>query len=217
MKKRATGAACVLMVALAAGSALAADQTYVTARAGVFLPNGRDGGDYKGFKYFDTGYDLDIAVGYRPEPYAALELGTGFYTASGTVNRPNFVQDRTAYGVPVTLNAKGILEFEKLMLSAGAGVGLYQGFMENKINFTTGGISPVNETNHGTALGYQVVVDADLKLTENWAVGANFKWFTAKPEIEMKNINSTETDVQTTKDKWEFGGTFVNVGVKYSF
>jgi len=199
------------MVALAAGSALAADQTYVTARAGVFLPNGRDGGDYKGFKYFDTGYDLDIAVGYRPEPYAALELGTGFYTASGTVNTADFSIDRTAYGVPITISAKGILEFEKLMLSAGAGIGWYQGFLKNNIAFTNATPS-INETNHGSALGYQVMADADIKLTENWAVGANFKWFTAKPEIELKGTNNV-----STKDKWEFGGTFVNVGVKYLF
>jgi hypothetical protein len=211
-------AVALMASVLAVGSASAADQTYVAARGGIFLPNGRDGGDYKGFKYFDTGYSFDIAAGYRPVSYAALELGTGIYTASGTVNRPSFVQERSAYGVPITLTAKGILEFDRLLISGGAGLGLYQGFINNKIHWSTAGIDPVDETSHGTAMGYQVVFDTDFKVNEHWTVGANFKWFSARPEIEMQSINATETGYDTNKkSKWEIGGTTVNLGVKYFF
>lgn len=204
-----------MIVALSAGSALAADQTYLAARAGIFLPNGRDGGNYKGFKYFDTGYNVDIAAGYRPASYAALELGSGFYTASGKVSIPGPITiDRTAYGVPITLTVKGVQEFDRLRLSAGGGVGLYQGFINNKIT----GITPsVEESAHGMAVGYQAVADVDFKLSDSWSAGAYFKWFSARPEIEMQNISTDRTRTETTKDKWEIGGTVVNIGVTYSY
>jgi outer membrane protein W len=215
MKKRKTAVAVAAAAALlCAVPAFAADSSYLSVKGGVFLPNGRDSGDYKGFKYFDTGYNVDVAVGYRPESYAALEVGTGFYTAAGTVRTQDFTIDRTAYGIPVTLTAKGILEFTKLVLSAGAGLGYYQGFIENNISFASA-VPPVNETNHGGALGYQAVLDADLKMSDRWLVGANFKWFSARPSIELKNVQNNQ--VVTTKDKWEIGGTVINVGMKYLF
>lgn len=215
---KAARVATVCAVAiLTAGAAQAADSTYIAARAGIYLPNGRDGGDYKGLKYFDTGYDVEVAAGYRPVSYAAIEMGTGLYTASGKVNTADFAIDRTVYGVPVTLTAKGILEFEKLQLSAGAGIGYYQTFLDNKISFTNGTIASVDQSNHGSALGYQAVFDADFKVSDHWQVGANFKWFSARPEIELQNPNAAGTAIVTTKDKWEVGGTTVNLGVKYSF
>lgn len=215
-RKKAARAATICAAAiLMAGAAQAADSTYLAARAGVYLPNGRDGGNYKGFKYFDTGYDVDVAAGYRPVSYAAFEVGTGLYTASGKVSNTGYTIDRTAYGVPITLTAKGIIEVERIMLSAGAGIGYYQAFMSNKIDVA--GQPSVDESNHGGALGYQAVFDVDFKVTDKWAVGSNFKWFSARPEIEMKNINAARTNMETTKDKWEVGGVTVNLGVKYSF
>lgn len=216
-RKKAARAATICAAAiLMAGAAHAGEGVYLSAKGGVFLPNGKDGGDYKGFKYLDTGYNFEVAAGYRMVPYAAVEVGTGYYTASGTVSNVGldgvrYSIDRTAYGVPVTLSAKGIMEFDKLMLSAGAGIGYYQGFLENKITFSDAKPT-INQTNHGSALGYQAMFDADFKVADNWLVGANFKWFSARPEIELTDQNN-----RTTKDKWEFGGTTVNLGVKYTF
>ncbi|GAM10696.1 hypothetical protein OR1_02989 [Geobacter sp. OR-1] len=209
MKKRTVLALALIMATVAAGSASAADEPYVTARGGLFLPNGKD----VGFKYFDTGYNFEVAAGYRPVPYAAIEAGTGFYSTSGSQANAGKSTDRTAYGVPVTLSAKGILEFEKLMLSAGAGVGYYFGFINTD---HTNSITPgqnFSESNHGAAVGYQVLFDADFKLSQHWTVGANFKWFSAKPEIELKD----PTDYTVKKQKWEFGGINIDVGAKYFF
>ena len=218
MNKRVILAMAVMMAALSGGSAVAAEQTYLSARGGIFLPNGDDGGDYKGFKYFDTGYSVDVAVGYRPVSYAAFEFGTGFYSTSGEVNRSDFNIDRTFYGVPITLTVKGIIETDRLLLSAGAGAGLYQGYMDNKIDFNSGSyVDSVDESNHGTAVGYQIMADADLKLSDRWTIGANFRWFTARPEIEMQNISPERDRIITTKDDWEIGGTTVNIGMKYFF
>jgi hypothetical protein len=213
--KRTIIAVSLMISLLSAGSVSAADQTYLAVRGGVFLPNAEDGDNYQGLNYFDTGYNIEIAVGYRPVSYAELELGTGFYSCSGEISKPDFTIDRTLYGVPITLNVKGILEFDKLTLSAGGGLGLYQGFMDNKIDFVNQ--PSVDESNHGTAVGYQAVFDADLKLNDRWSVGANFKWFSARPKIELQTVNSTQTQIITTKDEWEIGGTTLNIGVKYLF
>jgi hypothetical protein len=215
MRKTVTVAAALLAVAVStAGEVKAAEQTYLAARAGVFLPNGKGDGDPQGFKYFDTGYAVDLVAGYRPESYVALEVGTGFYSASGEVSKPGYSIDRTAYGVPITVSVKGLLEFEKIMLAAGAGIGYYQGFISNKISFPG---SPVDESNHGGALGYQLLLDAEFKVAPQWSVSGNVKWFTARPEIEMQNVNADGTSIGTTKDEWEIGGTTISLGVKYIF
>lgn len=216
MNKRTMVAVSLMVAVLSAGSAMAADQTYLAVRGGVFMPNSEEGDDYQGLSYFDSGYNFELAAGYRPVPYAAIEVGTGIYSAEGTINRQNFTIDRTLYGVPITLTVKGIQEFDRLILSAGAGLGLYQGFMDNTVTFTNQ--SPgVDESNHGSAVGYQVVFDADFKLNDQWAVGANFRWCSAKPEIELVTVSPDGTQTLPTKEKWEIGGTTANIGVKYSF
>ena len=215
MNKKLLVAVSLMVVALSAGSAMAEEQTYLSVRGGVFMPNSEKGDDYQGLSYFDTGYNIDVAIGYRPVSYAAIEVGTGFYSAEGTINRQDYTIDRTLSGVPITLTVKGIQEFDRLTLSAGAGVGLYQGFMDNKISYSDG--SPgVDESNHGTAVGYQAVFDADFKVNDHWAVGVNFKWFSARPEIELDTVDQYG-ETTTTKEKWEIGGTTVNLGVKYNF
>jgi opacity protein-like surface antigen len=203
-----------MAVIMTAGGALAADTSYLAVRAGMFLPNGAESGDYKGLKYFDTGYNVEVAAGYRPESYVALEVGTGVYGASGTVSTPEYTLDRTITGVPITLTAKGILEFEKMTLYAGAGIGYYQAFIDNKISIAN---NPVNETGHGAAVGYQVAFDSEFRISPSWQAGASFRWFSARPEIEMKNIKTEPTRVETTTDKWEIGGVTLGVGVKYLF
>ena len=218
MKKRAICAACLLVTSLTAGEALAADTSYLSVKGGMFLPNGKGGGDSNGMKSFDTGFALDLAAGYRPAPYAALEVGTGFYSASGKdtfavgVNNTRTV-DRTAYGVPITLTAKGVLEFEKIVLSAGAGVGYYFGFISSDITNSDPAISPTSESSHGGALGYQAVLDADFKVGEHWTIGAAFKWFSTRPELELTD----PTTLTKTKTKWEMGGSTISLGAKYSF
>lgn len=212
MKKTVTVAATAVTL-FCAGTALAADSTYLSAKGGIFLPNGRDGADYKGFKFFDTGYSVDLAAGYRPEPYVALEVGSGFYSASGKETKASRTVDRTAYGVPITLTAKGILEVEKLVLSGGGGIGYYFGFLDSTLTDLAAPTNNVSESNHGGALGYQVVADVDFRISDRWTAGAGFKWFSARPEIEMTDT----TTLVRTKQKWEFGGMVMSLGAKYSF
>lgn len=183
------------------------DATYLDVKGGIFMPNGNS----KGLKDFDTGYNVDVAVGVRPAPYAAVELATGVYSASAKISETVGTRDMTAYGVPITLTAKAIANFKRLDIFAGAGAGYYFCFIDNKVNNTS---SPpaIEESVHGGAVGYQVLAGGDYRIDDQWSVGVQFKWFSTRPELEVTNIDKVKT-----KDKWEFGGTNLNVGFKYNF
>ncbi|MCM0080815.1 outer membrane beta-barrel protein [Geomonas sp. Red32] len=204
--------ALALVLASAAGAS--ADETsYFSVKGGMFLPNGKgDANGQGGLKNLDSGYSAEVAVGYRPDTYAALELGTGFYTAHGSVTTADTSTTQTIYGIPVTATAKGILDTEKLQFFAGAGVGYYFTFIDNKVEFFNGGIPTVQESSHGGALGYHVVAGGDWKLTKRFMIGADYKWFSVKPDLEVTTAQNAKV-----KSKWEMGGSILNVGLKYAF
>lgn len=185
-----------------AGISYGADETYFGMKAGMFMPNGKS----PGLSLFNTGYAVDLALGVRPANYAALEIGTGFFTTSGDSDATGTQQDMTAYGVPVTLTAKGIMEFGPLDLFAGAGAGMYFCFVDNKIG-------NINENQHGSAPGYHVVAGAEYRINSKWNAGAEFKWFSTRPELKVRS----NLGVDPIDEKWEFGGTVLSLGVKYKF
>jgi len=199
-----------LLIPLSVASAAAADTGYFSVKGGSFLPNGSGGAN--SLKSFNTGYNAELAVGFRPESYAALELGTGYFSASGTVANADSSSRKTVYGIPITATAKAILDTTKFDLFAGAGFGYYFAFIDNHVDFFSGGLPSVQESSHGGALGYHLVAGADYKLSERFRLGADFKWFVAKPELEL-------TDSQNVKSraKWDIGGEVLNVGLKYLF
>lgn len=199
---------CVL-IPLSVSAASAADTGYFSVKGGLFLPNGSAG---SGLKTFDTGYSTELAIGFRPDTYAALEIGTGFFSASGTVTDADSKSVKRIYSVPVTATAKAILDLEKFELFCGAGVGYYFAFVDNKTDFYTGGIAPVDESSHGNALGYHAVLGGDYKVSENFRLGADFKWFVAKPELELTSAQNVKT-----RTKWDIGGTVMNLGLKYLY
>ena len=181
-----------------AGISYGADDTYFGMKAGMFMPNGKS----PGLNMFDTGFAVDLSLGVKPASYAAVELGTGFFTASGEDEIVQ--QEMTAYGVPITLTAKGITRFGKLDLFAGAGAGMYFCFIDN----TTPGQT---ESEHGIAPGYLAVAGADYRINDRWNAGVDFKWFSTRPKLKL-TISGTEQD-----ENWEFGGTVLSLGVKYKF
>ena len=200
----------MLLIPLSVSGAAAADTGYFSFKGGSFLPNGSGGAT--SLKSFNTGYNTELALGFRPESYAALEIGTGLYSASGTVADANSKSTKTVYGIPITATAKAILDLKKAELFAGAGFGYYFAYINNHMDFFNGGTPSVQESSHGGALGYHLVLGADYKLSENFRLGADFKWFEAKPELEL-------TDSQNVKSraKWDVGGEVLNVGFKYLF
>ena len=196
------------LILLSVSSAAAAETGYFSIKGGMFLPNSSQ----PGLKNFDTGYNTEVAIGYRPENYAALELGSGYFTASGTVSNSDSRSSKTIYGIPVTLTAKAILDLEKFELFGGAGAGYYFAVIDNRMDFFNGGIPSIQESSHGGALGYHLVAGGEYKVSERVRFGADFKWFVVKPELQL-----TDPQNVNTKAKWDVGGAALNVGFKYLF
>lgn len=197
-----------LIAALIALPAVAgAEDTYLSLKGGVFLPNGKSS---NGLNNFDAGYSVDLGLGVKLEKYVAIELGTGLYTAEGNISTITSSDSMKLYAVPVTVTVKGLLALEKTELYAGAGAGYYFGAMERKQSNNTP--ATIDETSHGSALGYHVVAGGDYRLSGKFTLGAEFKWFSTRPELEFSSFSGTKT-----KDKWELGGSTVGLAAKYSF
>lgn len=195
-----------------AGKGSEADKGYLAVKGGIYLPNGEgSSGDENGFNDLGTGYNAELALGYRPESYVAFELGSGIYGSSGTVSDPTTSNKITATCVPVTLTVKGIVTFERLDLFAGVGGGYYFGTVEQKKTSTAGNITSTDsQSSHGGALGYLLTAGGDFKVSDRFGVGADFKWFSAQPELDFKTSLGG-------KQKWQIGGSVINLGLKYSF
>lgn len=205
----------LIALLLALPAAAGAEDTYLNLKGGVFLPNGKSASADKrenGLNSFDAGYSLDVALGYKLESYVAVELGTGLYSAEGKITLPNSSDTLKLYAVPLTATVKGLLPLGKTELYAGAGGGYYFGAMDRtQVNGTTG--TTVSETSHGGALGYHLLVGGDYRLNTSFTLGAEFKWFATKPELEFTDPSSGNK----IRTKWELGGSTVGLSAKYWF
>jgi len=207
VKRAAIFLLCSAMVVAATAPALASD-AYFAVKAGGFLPNGKgDVNNQGGLKDFDTGFNGELAIGFKPAPYAAIEAGTGFYQAQRSIATAGFSEKSTIYGVPMTVTAKALLAMEKTQFFAGAGAGYYFGLLkrDQTVSATT-----TSSSTHGNALGYHVVGGFDYFLNDKWGIGAEIKWFACKPKFD-------DTTKPGTKAEWELGGTTMNLGLKYQF
>ena len=196
------------LLCCASGTALA-EGTYAGIKVGGFMPNGKgDTTNQGGLKDFDTGYNLELAVGFRPASYAAIEAGTGFYSASRDIAITTTSREKsTIYGVPATITAKAVLPLERSEFFVGAGAGYYFSVLQRD---STNGASSRSSSSHGNALGYHLVGGFDYNLGERYSLGAEIKWFSTKPKFDDAGGTGSQTE-------WEFGGTTLNLGVKYKF
>ena len=205
MKNNRLSFLAVTLLSICLSAPVFAAGEYATVKAGLFLPNG-NGNSTGDLKNYDTGGHLELAAGFTPAQYIAVEAATGFYMSSRSYNYMNDATKPTkdsVYGVPLTLSVKGIYSTEKIDLFAGGGVGYYFVILNQKI--------PSNDVSqHGNALGYHVVGGIDYKYNEQWSWGAEVKWFATKPKFE--NINAPGQKVE-----WEMGGTVMNLTAKYHF
>lgn len=213
---RFKGALLLLMLVIlftAATSWGAGCDTYFAVKGGVFLPNGHGAsGDENGFSNFSQGYNGEVAIGIRPESYAAVELGAAYYRTDASVGNAaaGFTDKYTASAIPVTLTVKGILPYGRLEAFAGAGIGYWAGRLQyQQLNTTTN--QQVERNLNAGAFGYQAVAGADYRVTRRLDLGAEAKWASAKPEFDFTGTNGRG------KEKWEFGGTTVNFVLKWRF
>lgn len=205
----------VVMLIASAGAAWAnGNDSYVAIKGGAFLPNSKDGSttsSNRGFGNFATGWNGEIAAGYRPESYAAVELGLGYFATDATISDATAGTNNKykAFSVPVTVTAKGILPLGRLECFAGAGLGYWFGQV-NYRHFAASGAKDLERNVNAGAVGYQLVTGADYRVTERLDLGAEVKWASVKPEFD-------QVETAGTKVKWEFGGTNVNLVLKYRF
>lgn len=180
--------------------------TYGVVKFGAFLPNGEgdtDNVDEGGLKDFDSGFNAEVGVGFYPAPYAALEFGAGYYRSERNDDTPAGSRSYTLETIPVTATAKFIISNDPFEFGIGAGGGYYFASMDWDVANSSG-------STHGTALGYHIVGNADYRVSERVSIGAEIKWITAEPKIDLSITGAGDK-------KWEIGGTFLNLAAKYRF
>lgn len=135
----------------------------LTIKAGGYFPQADDVDD------FDTGFNGEISFTRYFHPNFALELGVAYFQSEDDFN------DELT-GVPITLNLKGVYPIGAVELYALAGIGAYY----VKIEDSTG-----NFDENDTVLGYQLGAGVNFNVTPVVFVGAEAKYFWAKPEFDF--------------------------------
>jgi len=201
--------AVVMFVMVFAAVPVFAANSYVALRAGAFSPNSDD----QGLKDFDTGYNIEVAYGYKITPYFAVEGGVGRYSAkreaSYTYGSYSSTDTMTFSAIPITATAKGVLPLadDKFELYGGAGLGYYLAYAKyesksNVVGYTESSTSYSN-SDSASAFGFHVVGGADFNISETIAIGAEAKWISVEPEFSGSAI--------------KIGGLIFNAGVKFKF
>jgi opacity protein-like surface antigen len=156
--KRAALLFVAVLLCLAPAAALAqVPPNAVTLKAGAYFPQANDVDD------FDTGFNMELSYSRYFHPNFALELGVGYFKSEDGA-------ELTSY--PFTLNLKGIYPFMGAELYGLAGVGAYYVKAES---------GPFDEND--TVLGFQLGIGANFDLTPVIFVGAEGKYFWAKPDF----------------------------------
>jgi len=182
---------------------------YVEIKGGIFSPNsdGNETSNDGGLKEFDSGFNFEGAFGARYNKYFALESGVGVYAADTkeTIRTSVSATNGKVVVVPITISAIAILPIDIVDLFAGVGFGYYSSTLKFATATTSGNF---NQEYSAGALGYQLIGGIDINLTQHIAVGAEIKYFEAKPEFDLP-LN--------TKVKVNVGGTIINGGFKFRF
>jgi opacity protein-like surface antigen len=96
---------------------------YISFKPGIYSPQSSD------LDHFDTGFNGELAFGFRFNPYIAAEFGIGYFNTEGevTVVGPTYViqEELDIDVVPVTFTLKAILPYKKWEFFGLAGAGIY--------------------------------------------------------------------------------------------
>lgn len=187
-----------MAIMLLAGAAYAQEEeeeeeVYSLFKVGAFFPNDEE----KGLKGYDTGYNAEVAAGYRFNKNLAGELGIGYYSArSWSGGYPKIS------AIPILATIKGVLPLGKAELYLGAGPGYYFA----KYYYT----SSSDTSASAGVLGYHVTGGVDYNLSKKLALGLEVKWFSVKADFGELGPVLGYTEV-------EFGGIITNLSLKYRF
>jgi opacity protein-like surface antigen len=168
-------ALAVVLLGIAPLSASAAmPENAVAIKLGGYFPQADDVDD------FDTGLNVEISFTHYFHPNFALELGVGYFKSED-----DFDDKLTSY--PITLNLKAVYPVGGIELYALGGIGAYYAKLE---------VPFLGFDENDTVLGYQLGVGANFNITPIVYIGAEAKYFWAKPdfagvEIKIDGLQAT--------------------------
>ncbi len=161
---------------------------YMAGKLGIFEPND----DASGLAGFGTGAFTGGLVGLRIHPNVALEGEVDYYESG--------VRGLDLRANPYIFNVRVIYPGGLFEPYLETGVGIY--FAE--LDFDLGGGLVQSDT--GVGVGFHLGGGLDFALGEGISLGAEFRWFTAKPDF--RGIAGADPDI---------GGLIVNLFLSLSF
>lgn len=160
--RRAAFLIVAVLVCLVPAVALAQNPpNAVTLKAGVYVPQADEVDE------FDSGFNAEISFTRYFHPNFAFELGVGYFMSEDDPGNE-------LTGIPITLNLKGVYPIGGVEIYALAGLGAYYVKFEN---------SPGTFDENDTVLGWQLGVGANFNITPVVFIGAEGKYFWAKPDF----------------------------------
>ncbi len=165
---------------------------YIAANIGLFEPN-----DYSdGLSGYSSDWSGNFMIGSRLSPFAAVEGGVGYYTASTGPNEVNVV--------PVTIGGRLIIPNPVFEPYFGGGIGVYFVSLKEPVQ-----VPPLDGTDDSdAAFGGYVSIGADLWITPKAAINVEGKYQMANPSFTSQTGVSYDVDVSG----WEF-----LVGMRFNF
>jgi opacity protein-like surface antigen len=220
MLRRSLFIVCILVagIALSLGCGYAQEKpdksdgqyktSYAVLKGGIFYPRG-DLDD------LSTGFNGEVAYGYKFHPNAAVELGGGYLQTNGTfrqvTNGVGVKVEDEVYAIPITAAIKGIVKPEKnTELYALIGGGAY--IVSCKETVSAGGRS-VSMSDTAVVPGGFVGVGASYDITENVFLGLEGK-YTFTGEATLRDTLAGVGDVSANFKVQGFTGT-MNLGIRF--
>lgn len=145
---------------------------YSILKLGAYIPQADD------LENFNSGFNVEAAVGQYLNPNVALELSIGYLKSNG--NDSGVSGQVRAY--PVLLSVKGVVPLRRAELYVLAGGGVY--FADVRVSAF--GVS-VDETD--TTSGFQAGVGGNFNVSENVFLGLEGRYFWSNPRFDSVNVH----------------------------
>lgn len=171
---------------------------YMNIKMGGFIPT-----DDLDDANFDNEFAGEFTYGQYLCPWAAMEVGLGYYKTDMRMTEPGypgmglFREENELTVVPLTLTLKGTHTVQKVELYGGMGAGLYFSSIDSRIKVA--GARDITIDDKETVVGYHLVVGFLYNLTNEFFLGVEGKkiWTEdAEFKDEAANLSmSTESNL----------------------
>jgi hypothetical protein len=168
--------------------------TYISANLGLFEPNSYS----DGLSQYSSDWGGNFVIGSRLSPFAAIEGGVGYYTASTGSNEVSVV--------PVTIGGRLIIPHPVFELYFGGGIGAYFASLDEP-PFTPP-FNYIGTNDSDTTIGGYVSFGLDMWLNPKAAINVEGRYQMANPSFTRNDGLSFDVDVSG----WE-----LNVGFRLNF